>query len=443
MNHDQLLDAALAAAREAGADAADAVLGERTSLDLSWRLGALEDLERKDAREIGLRVLVGRRVATTATTRTDPATLRALAEDAVAAARLLPEDPWVGLAEPAQLAAGWPDLDLADQGEPSLEVLQAAAAAAEDAARAVPGITNSDGASASWSDSRVTLAASNGFRGSYRRTRHGVGATVLAGTGTDMQRDYEYRQATHRADLPPPESIGREAGERAAGRVNPRKVATTRVPVVYAPRAAAGLLRHLAGAIGGDAVATGRSFLKERLGQQVFGAGITVTDDPLRPRGLGSRPFDGEGIAVTRRKLVDGGVLTAWLLDLATARRLGLSSTGHASRSGAAVGSPSASNLALEPGPLSPEALMADIAQGFYVTELMGMGVNTVTGDYSRGASGFWIENGSLAFPVSEVTIAGNLTQMFLAMTPASDLDIHGSTDAPTVRIDGLTVAGT
>jgi PmbA protein len=443
MNHDQLLDAALAAAREAGADAADAVLGERTSLDLSWRLGALEDLERKDAREIGLRVLVGRRVATTATTRTDPATLRALAEDAVAAARLLPEDPWVGLAEPAQLAAGWPDLDLADQGEPSLEVLQAAAAAAEDAARAVPGITNSDGASASWSDSRVTLAASNGFRGSYRRTRHGVGATVLAGTGTDMQRDYEYRQATHRADLPPPESIGREAGERATGRVNPRKVATTRVPVVYAPRAAAGLRRHLAGAIGGDAVATGRSFLKERLGQQVFGAGITVTDDPLRPRGLGSRPFDGEGIAVTRRKLVDGGVLTTWLLDLAMARRLGLSSTGHASRSRVAVGSPSASNLALEPGPLSPEALMADIAQGFYVTELMGMGVNTVTGDYSRGASGFWIENGSLAFPVSEVTIAGNLTQMFLAMTPASDLDIHGSTDAPTVRIDGLTVAGT
>ena len=313
----------------------------------------------------------------------------------MAAARLLPQDPWVGLAEPAQLAAGWPDLDLADQGEPSLEVLQAAAAAAEDAARAVPGITNSDGASASWSDSRVTLAASNGFRGSYRRTRHGVGATVLAGTGTDMQRDYEYRQATHRADLPPPESIGREAGERAAGRVNPRKVATTRVPVVYAPRAAAGLLRHLAGAIGGDAVATGRSFLKDRLGQQVFGAGITVTDDPLRPRGLGSRPFDGEGIAVTRRKLVDGGVLTTWLLDLATARRLGLSSTGHASRSGAAVGSPSATNLALEPGPLVAGGADGRHRPGLLRHRAHGHGCQHVTGDYSRGASGFWIENGS------------------------------------------------
>ncbi|MFL5337112.1 MAG: TldD/PmbA family protein [Geminicoccaceae bacterium] len=443
MDHNDLLDAVLAAAREAGADSADALLGERTSLDLSWRLGALEDLERKDTREIGLRVLVGRRVATTATTRIDPATLRALAADAVAAARLLPEDPWVGLAEPGQLAAAWPDLELADRGEPSLDVLQAAAAAAEDAARAVPGITNSDGASASWSDGRMTLAASNGFRGSYRRTRHGLGATVLAGTGTGMQRDYEYRQATHRADLPSPASIGRQAGERAASRVNPRKVATTRVPVVYAPRAAAGLLRHLAGAIGGDAIATGRSFLKEGLGQPVFGPGITITDDPLRSRGLASRPFDGEGIAGMRRPLIDGGVLTTWLLDLATARRLGLASTGHASRSGAAVGSPSATNLTLEPGPLSPEALMANVAQGFYVTELMGMGVNTVTGDYSRGASGFWIENGSLAYPVSEVTIAGNLTQMFAALVPASDLEIRGSTDAPTVRIDGLTVAGT
>lgn len=443
MDHDDLLDAVLAAARAAGADAADALLTERTSLSLSWRLGALEDLERKDARGIGLRVMVGRRVATAATTRTDSATLRALAEDAVAAARLLPEDPWVGLAAPGEFAASWPDLDLADAREPSLDSLQAAAAAAEDAARAVPGVTNSDGASASWSSGRVALAASNGFRGAYRRTRHGLGATVLAGTGVAMQRDYEYRQATHRADLPSPASIGREAGERAARRVGPRKVATIRVPVVYAPRAATGLVRHLASAIGGDAVATGRSFLNGRLGRPVFGAGITITDDPLRARGLASRPFDGEGIAGTRRKLIDGGVLTTWLLDLATARRLGLASTGHASRSGAAIGGPSATNLTLEPGELAPEALLADIGSGFYVTELMGMGINTVTGDYSRGASGFWIEDGALAYPVSEVTIAGNLAQMFRALTPASDLKIHGSTDAPTVRVDGLTVAGT
>jgi PmbA protein len=443
MDNDDLLDAVLAAAREAGADSADALLNERTSFSLTWRLGALEDLERKEAREIGLRVLVGRRIAAAATTRADLATLRGLAEDAVAAARLLPEDPWVGLADAADLAGHTADLDLVDPEEPSLDSLQAAAAAAEDAARAVPGITNSDGASASWSSGRVTLAASNGFRGTYRRTRHGVGATVLAGTGTGMQRDYEYRQATHRADLPDPASIGREAGERAARRVGPRKVATTSVPVVYAPRAAAGLVRHLASAIGGDAVASGRSFLKDRLGQKLFAPGIAIVDDPLRPRGLASRPFDGEGIAGTRRQLVDDGVLTTWLLDLATARRLGMASTGHASRSGAALGSPGATNLTLEPGPLPPEALMADIAQGFYVTELMGMGINIVTGDYSRGASGLWIEHGALAHPVSEVTIAGNLAQIFQTLVPASDLEIHGTADAPTMRVDGLTVAGT
>jgi PmbA protein len=264
MDAHDLLDAVLAAARQAGADAADALMSERASLSLSWRLGRLEDLERKDGREIGLRVLVGRRVATAATTHADLATLRALAEDAMATARFLPEDPWAGLAEADELARHWPDLNLAEEGEPSLDSLQSAAAAAEDAARAVAGVTNSDGASASWSRSQLTLASTNGFRGSYARTRHALHVTVLAGTGTGMQRDYEFRQATHRADLPPPETIGRRAGERAARRVDPRKVATARVPVVYEPRAAAGLLRHLASAVGGDAVAAGRSFLKDR-----------------------------------------------------------------------------------------------------------------------------------------------------------------------------------
>ena len=444
MDHDDLLDAVLAAAREAGADFADALLSERTSLSLSWRLGALEDLERKDAREIGLRVMVGRRVATTATTRTDRATLRALAEDAVAAARLLPEDPWVGLAAPGELAANWPDLDLVDTGEPSLDSLQAAAAAAEDAARAVPGITNSDGASASWSSGRVALAASNGFRGSYRRTRHGLGATVLAGSGPAMQRDYEYRQATHRADLPAPESIGREAGERAARRVGPRKVATTRVPVVYAPRAAGGLVRHLASAIGGDAVAT-----RPQLPQGPAGPARVRRRHhdhrrpapPARPRlaTFRRRGHRRHASQADRRRRPHHLAARPRHRPPARPRQHRPRQPRPAPRSAARR----ATNLTLEPGPLPPEALMADIAQGFYVTELMGMGINIVTGDYSRGASGFWIENGALTYPVSEVTIAGNLAQMFQALTPASDLEIHGSTDAPTVRIDGLTVAGT
>ena len=443
MDHDDLLDQVLALARGAGADAADCLIAERTALDLTWRLGALEELERKEAREFGLRVFVGRRVATAATNRFDAATLRSLVEDTVAAARLLPEDAWAGLAEPDQLPTRWPELDLLDPVEPTVASLEAAAAAAEDAARAVPGITNSEGASAFWGSSRLTLGASNGFRGSMARTRHGLGASVLAGTGTGMQSDHVYRQATHRADLPEPEAIGREAGERVARRLDPRKVATQRVPVVYEPRAAASLLRHLAAAIGGDAVASGRSFLKNRLGEQIFAPGITITDEPLRIRGLASRPFDGEGVGCADRRVIDGGVLTTWLLDLGTGRRLGMVSTGHANRSTMALETPSATNLTLSAGSIAPEALIADIAQGFYVTELMGMGVNTVTGDYSRGASGFWIENGQLSFPVSEVTIAGNLARMFQELTPASDLEIRGSTDAPTVRIDGLTVAGT
>ena len=443
MDHDDLLDQVLALARGAGADEADCLIAERTTLDLSWRLGALEELERKEAREIGLRVLVGKRMATAASTRTDSATLRSMVEETVSAARLLPEDTWAGLARPGELATGCAELDLIDSDEPTVASLELAAAAAEDAARAVPGITNSEGASASWSRSRIVLGASNGFRGATARTRHGLGVTVLAGAGTAMQRDHAYRQATHRADLPSPASIGREAGERAARRVDPRKVATQHVPVVYEPRAAASLLRHLAAAIGGDAVASGRSFLKDRLGHAVFASGITITDTPLRSRGLASRAFDGEGVGSTDRQLIDGGVLTTWLLDLATGRRLGMASTGHASRGGAVLGAPSATNLTLCAGGTTPEAMIADIAQGFYVTELMGMGVNIVTGDYSRGASGFWIENGQIGYPVSEVTVAGNLARMFEALVPASDLEIHGSTDAPTVRIDGLTVAGT
>ena len=442
MTHDDLLEAALDAARRAGADAADALLSERAQSSLRWRLGALESLERKRGLELGVRVLVGRRVATTATNRAEPEVIRALVEDVVAAARLLPEDPWAGLAAPDELARALPKLDLVDPVEPAIEDLTTAAAAAEDAARAVRGVTHSDGAGAGWGHGRVTLAASNGFRGSYARTLHSLGVTVLAGGGTGMQRDHEHRQATHRADLPAPEAIGRMAGDRVVRRRDARKRATAPQPGVDEPRAAVGLLRHLAGALGGEAVAAGRSFLKDRLGQRIMAPGIMVIDDPLRPRGTASRPFDGEGIATARRALVEDGMLASWLLDLASARRLGLASTGHAGRAGATLGSPGPTNLTLEPGASSPQALIADIAEGFYVTEMMGMGVNLVTGDYSRGAAGFRIVRGELAEAVDEVTVAGNLADMLLRLVPASDLELEGGLDAPTVRIDGLMVAG-
>jgi PmbA protein len=438
-----ILDLALDAARAVGADAADLMLVERASLEVSWRLGELEALERKEAHELGIRLLIGRRQATAATGRLDRESLRALIADLAEGARHLPEDPFVGLADPADLVTAPPELDLADAAEPTAEALIEAAAACEDAARSIAGISNSEGAAAGWSRRTVTLALSNGFRGAYTRTTHRIGVTVLAGTGTAMERDHEWRAATHRADLPGPAEIGRSAAERTLRRLGPRKIASAAVPVVYEPRVAASLLRHLAAAINGEAVAKGTSFLRDSLGEAVCGRGVVVVDDPLRPRGLASRPFDAEGFLGRRRRLVDAGMLTTWLLDLATARRLGFSgSTGHAARAPESPPAPAATNLVLEPGTASPEELMSDIRSGLYVTDLMGMGVSMVTGDYSRGAAGFRIERGEIAYPVSEVTIAGNLKHMLTSLVPASDLAIRGSCDAPTVRVDGMTVAG-
>jgi PmbA protein len=441
-NAAHLLELALEAASDAGADAADLLFVERRSLDVSWRLGDLEELERKEDRDLGLRVLVGRRQACASTSLLEPDGLVAFVRELVESARHLPDDAYAGLAEPGQLARDLPELDLFDPAEPTPDALLQAAATAEDAARAVAGVTNSDGASAGWSLASVHLAASNGLRARYQRSSHRLGATVLAGSGTAMERDWEYRSATHGDDLPAPAEIGRIAGERTVRRLNPQKAATASVPVVYDPRVAASLIRHLVGAISGEAIAKGTSFLKDSLGEAIMAPGIVVTDDPLRRRGQASRPLDAEGLPVTRRKLIDAGMLTTWLLDLATARQLGLRSTGHAARGTGGPPSPSATNLTLEPGSASRQALIGDIRSGLYVTDLMGMGINMVTGDYSRGASGFWIENGQLKWPVSEVTIAGNLRDMFANMQPADDLDIRSSCDAPTVRIDGMTVAG-
>jgi PmbA protein len=358
-------------------------------------------------------------------------------------ARVVPEDPSCGIAAPEELARDIPKLDIVAPAEPTTETLIERAAAAEDAARSVPGVTNSEGASAGWARSRMVLAASNGFTGSYDASGQGVSVAVVAGTGTEMEQDYDDTQAVYGADLEDAAAVGKRAGERAAKRLKPRKVASQKVPVVFDPRVARGLLGHLIGAISGPAIARGTSFLKDKLGQPIFAKGITVREDPHRRRGLRSKPFDGEGIANRRRAIVEDGVLTTWLLDLASARQLGLKTTGHAARGTGSPPGPSPTNLWLEPGPLGPQALMADIAQGFYVTELMGMGVNGITGDYSRGAAGYWIEKGSIAYPVSEVTIAGNLKDMFLHLAAASDLEFRTGFDAPTVRIEGMTVAGT
>jgi PmbA protein len=387
-------------------------------------------------------VFVGKRQAIVSSSDRSASALKELVERAVAMARAAPEDPFCGLAEPGDIARTLPDLDMIDPVEPPTDTLIARASAAEEAAMAVAGVTNSEGAEASWSRSNVALAATNGFSAAYGRSSHSISASVIAGEGTGMERDYDYSSVIHGADLESPAAVGKRAGERAVKRLKPRKVATTKVPIVFDPRISGSLLRHLTSAINGASIARGTSFLKNKLGQAIFPADITIVDDPYRKRGLASRPVDGEGIAPARRAIIDKGVLTTWLLDLRSARQLKLKSTGHAARGTASPPGPAPTNLYLEPGKLSRDALIAGIKDGFYVTEMMGMGINGVTGDYSRGAAGFWIENGTLTYPVSEMTVAGNLNDMFKNITAANDLVFRYGTDAPTLRIDGLTLAG-
>jgi PmbA protein len=429
-------------ATRAGADGADAVFVEGISLSLAQRLGEPESVERSEAADVGLRAFIGKRQAIVSSSDTSSDALDELVERAVAMARAVPEDPHCGLADEGLLASHFPDLDICERHEPTPERLAEMAGRAEDAARAVPGVTNSEGAEATWGLSTVAMAASNGFTGAYSRSHNGLSVSVLAGQGTAMERDYEYATAVFSGDLDSSEDVGQRAGEKAVARLNPRKIASAKVPVIYHPRVSRSLLGHLAGAINGSSVARGTTFLKDKLGQRIFPDAITIVDDPLRPRGLRSRPFDAEGLATERRNIVENGRLTTWIMDLRSARQLDMESSGHASRGTSSPPSPSPSNLYLEPGPLSPEDLIAGIESGFYITELIGFGVDGLTGDYSRGASGQWIENGEFAYPVSEVTVAGNLANMFANITAASDLEFRAGTNAPTVRVDGMTVAG-
>jgi PmbA protein len=439
-----LLEDLIGKAKAAGADAADAVLFDGASLSLSQRLGKPERLERAEAGDLGLRVFIGKRQAIVSTTDRSKDTLEAVVERAVAMARNVPEDPFNGLADPDQLAKNWPtDLEIDDPTEPSAEQMIEQARIAEESAMAVPGVTNSEGAEASWSRSHIAIAASNGFAGAYSVSRRSLSVSVLAGTGTGMERDYDYSSKVFASDLAPADEIGRGAGEKAVRRLNPRKVKTCQVPVVYDPRVSRGLIGHLSGAITGPSIARGTSFLKDKMGEQLFRPSVTIVDDPHVKRGLRSKPFDGEGVASTRRNIIEEGRLTTWLLDLRSARQLGLTSTGHASRGTSGPPSPGPTNFYLLPGERTPDELIADIKEGLYITELMGMGINGITGDYSRGAAGFWIENGKIAYPVSELTVASNLKQMFLEMEPANDLEFRYGMDAPTVRIDGMTIAGT
>ena len=439
----QILEDLVARARKAGADAGDAVLFRSTALEVTHRLGKPEDLERSEGRDLGLRAFIGQRTAVVSSNDFADDTLDELVERAVAMARAAPEDAYAGLAPEDRLAKSFPDLDLDDGEEPTADALYAQAGECEATALSVDGVTNSEEAGAGWSRGRICLVTSHGFAGSYQTSNHSFYASVLAGEGTAMERDYEFASGRYLAELDSAAEIGRRAGEQAVARLNPRKVSSQQAPVIFDPRASRSLLGHFAGAISGQAVARGTSFLKDSMASQVFSDGISITDDPHRKRGQASKPFDGEGVANQAMTLVDDGRLTTWLLDASSARQLGLETTGHASRGTAGPPAPATSNLYMNPGTISAEAMIKEVEQGLYVTELIGFGVNGITGDYSRGAAGFWIENGEKAYPVSELTIAGNMREMFQNMTPADDLVFRYGSNAPTLRVDGMTVAGT
>ena len=428
---------AVAHARKLGADAVHAVAADGRSTEISLRDGVIEKLEQAEAKDISLKVYAGKSSASISGSVLTRDGIHRLAENALRMAKLAPPDPYAGLADPGQLAKDIPDLDLAANDLPDARGLEGLAKRAEAAGMAVTGVSKSGGAGASASDTAIAVVMSNGFAQGYRRTGTGISFSAIAGEGLGMQRDYDYTSAIHFSDLRDPETIGRTAGERAVKRLEPRKVKSQSVPVIYDRRVASGLIGHLLGAINGAAIARGTSFLKESMGQALFGSGISIIEDPFIRRGLGSRPFDGEGLACHRRNLIDSGVLTGWVLDLRAARQLGLAPTGQGSRGG-----PSTSNVYLPPGAVSPEDQIAMLPQGLYVTELLGSSINMVTGDYSRGASGFWIENGALTYPVSEITIAGNLRDMFRTIAPASNLEFRSSVNAPNCLVEGLTIAG-
>lgn len=441
--YEDLLAHVLEKARNAGAEAADALVFRSASLSVSVRLGAVEQIDRAESQDLGLRVLIGQKQASVSTNDFTVNGLSELAARAVAMAKEAPEDPYCGLADAADLATPpFPELDLYDAVETSAEDLTTRALACEDAARAVDGVTNSSGGSAGFGHGQTWFATSTGFRGTTAGGRHSTSVSVLAGEGTSMERDYDFDSATHLTDLRAPEDIGRRAGDRTVERLGPQKLDSQKAPVIFDKRLSSSLLGPLASAINGGAIARGTSFLKDKMGEQLFPADMTITDDPYIPRGFGSRLFDGEGLKPEAINFIDKGVLTSWIMNTAQAKQLGLKSNARARRGTGGPPGSGTTNFDLGPGTITLEALYKDTGKGLLVTDMFGPQINPNTGDYSVGCSGFWIEGGHVGVPVSEITIAGNLLDMWANLTRADDFERRGSMNAPSLRIAEMTIAG-
>ena len=429
-------------AKSIGADAADAIYVEGISVSTACRKGKPESLTRSEGYDLGLRVFIGKRQAIVSSSDLSNKALDDLVSRAIAMAKVVPEDPYCGLAPSEYLANRINDLDGFDPVEPSSDILEQQTREAEEAALEISGVTNSEGAEAGWGRSSVAIAGTNGFAQQREGSGHSLSVSVVAGEGTGMERDYDFSTAVYGEDLQNARKLGKSAAEKAVARLNPRKIKTSQVPVIFDPRVSNSLVGHLASAVNGSSVARGTTFLKDKMGEQLFANGVNIIDDPLRLRGLRSKAFDAEGVATQARHIINDGTLKTWVMDMRSARQLGLKTTGNAARGTSSPPSPSTTNLYMDAGTVSREDLIKGVKSGFYITELIGMGVNGITGDYSRGAGGFWIENGEITFPVNEVTIAGTLLDIFRKLTPADDLIFQFGTNAPTVRVDGLTVAG-
>ncbi|HEY2178679.1 MAG TPA: metallopeptidase TldD-related protein [Caulobacteraceae bacterium] len=438
-----LLDGVVAAALAAGADAAEAAFAQRAALSVTVRLGALEEVEREESRELGVRAFIGARQASVSGADISAEGRARLVERVIAMARNAAEDPYAGLAPVERLAnGGGLDLDLYDPAEPSPEALEARARTGEQSALAIPGVTNSGGCWATWSASAWRLATSGGFHGEYRATASSLSAQAIAGEGAAMEQAGDSRATRWDEDLPGPETIGAEAGRRAVASLGARKIASTTAPVIFENRLSSSLLGPLIGAISGPSVARGVSFLKDKLGATVFAKGARLTDDPHRRRGLGSSPFDDEGVVNRAMDIIDDGVLTTWLLNTSSARQLGLATTGHASRGLAGPPGVGVNNLTLAAGEKDQAGLMRDAGAGLLVTSMFGPSLNSNTGDWSVGCSGHWFENGEIAYPVTEITVAGNLIDIYARLVPGSDLEFRRQVNAPSILVDALSIAG-
>ena len=427
------LNLLLDAAKKLGAESTTVIANENTSVNVAARLGKLENVERNESSSIGLEIIDKKRKVSLSSTNLNKESLEELAKNAMNMVKSIPIDEYCGLADKNMLYYGNLDLDLVDNYIPENNDLLKNSIEAEDSALNIKGITNSEGASSSYSKNKFYLATSDGFFNTNDKTNYSTGISVIAGKGTKMERDYEYQSKVHFSDLDTPKTIGEKAAERAISRLNPKKIKSNSVPVIFDPRVSGSLLSLFIGGISGQAITRGTSFLKDKMNKDIFKNTINIIDNPHIKRGARSLPFDGEGVATKKLKLVENGKLKSWLLNSQYARQLNLKSTGHYS---------GASNLYMSPGKKTNLELIKSIDQGFYITEMLGMSFSQVTGDYSRGASGYWIEKGERAYPVSEVTIAGNILDMYNMLTPASDLKMITGIDAPTLMIDKMIVAG-